>query len=56
MTWTGWKWKDGRWCRVCTGDSIGDVARQMNALVRDAPTHHQVITGGAMPTFQVRGR
>jgi hypothetical protein len=54
MTWVGWVWRGGRWHLVCTGESIGDVARKLNALVQDVPTWHQCVTGGAPPTFRVK--
>ena len=41
MRWTGWVWRGGRWSRVCEGASVGAVARQMNLLVRDVPTHRR---------------
>jgi hypothetical protein len=54
MTFSGWVWEGGCWHRRCTGESVGAVARLMNVLVKDTPTHRQCITGGAAPTFQAR--
>jgi hypothetical protein len=53
MTWFGWVWRGDRWERVCDGESIRDVARKLNRLVKDVPTHKQAIVGGgACPTWR----
>jgi hypothetical protein len=57
MAWTGWAWRDGRWQRVCEGESISAVARKLTKLVRDVPTNRQAITGGgAYPTWRPKAK
>lgn len=54
-TWHGWLWMRGRWEKVC--EAAGDLdacARRLGQIgdARNVPTRHQVMTGGAMPTFE----
>jgi hypothetical protein len=56
-TYSGWVWDGKRWHRRCEGKSLRDVARKLNRLVRDVPTHHQaIVVGGACPTFEPKNR
>jgi hypothetical protein len=56
MTWTGWAWQDGNWVRVCVGESIGAVSRQLSALLPDVETWRTCITGGGAPNYHPAGR
>lgn len=56
MNWFGWIWFDGRWERVCEGDSLAECSARLGEAGRrrNLPCKHQVMTGGACPTFVPR--
>jgi hypothetical protein len=58
MTWHGWLWVGDCWERACSAPTIGAAARELGRIgeQRGIPVWHQVLTGGAPPSFRPKTR
>jgi hypothetical protein len=56
--WTGWVWDGKSWCRVCTGEGLGDTAALLSqkADARKVKDSHTCLTRGDRPASPPPGR